>query len=80
MTTTEPLWDFRTIRELALLKPDMSPDEIGQQVTARLTKAQLRAFAIDHVAGFVDHFRRAEVRSTSAQRSSSVISASDAPT
>lgn len=51
-----------SIREHATLKPDMTGAEIGIAMTARMTKAELRAFAAAYVESWVDSIRRAAVR------------------
>lgn len=76
MIFDEPPWDLASIREFADLKPDMTAAEIGQHVTARFTKAQLRDFAANYIAEWIDAIRRAKVREVE-RHASTVVTAEE---
>lgn len=57
-----PPWDINSIRAVAKANPDLSREDIGNRVTARLSKADLRTFAVEYVARWVDAIRRWEAR------------------
>jgi hypothetical protein len=57
-----PPWDMASIRQAETVMPDLTGAEIGSCVTARMSKAALREFAAEYIAGCVDAIRRARAR------------------
>jgi hypothetical protein len=54
--------DYPSIAGYEESHPDMDGESIGRALTARATKAQLRAYAVEEVRGIVESLRRARAR------------------